>query len=128
MLSPELFHAPGRLAMTKTIAHGTISPQVGAHMHGGAVDINRQTAFRHGEVGNRDGRCTIAWRYRHLLRRMKPMHFEQTQKSELQRRTDTGRIGLQPWTRIVNVSDGCGLPLGPACCERFDVWYGQRPA
>jgi hypothetical protein len=39
MLSPELFHAPGRLAMPKTIANGAISPQVGAYMHRGPIDV-----------------------------------------------------------------------------------------
>jgi hypothetical protein len=39
MLSPELFHAPGWLTMPETIAPFAIPPQVGAHMHRGAVDV-----------------------------------------------------------------------------------------
>ena len=101
----KLLDTPSGCPIAKSVPDEAVTAQIGTDMKGCAIDVNGKAAFRDCKIGDRDCWLAIRGSDWNLLLRMKSVLLEQAEKLQFQRRATPRRIGFQPGTRIVDVTE-----------------------
>ena len=91
------------------------------------VDVNERIRSSHPEVRLADRRAIGFRTHRDLLLHLDTVFLKQTQELQFQGGADTGIVGIEPRSRIGDITQLRGDGLGSAQGQAFQVRQDSRP-